>query len=203
MTYVIHLNVYYCCYFSFAVPEIDMTIMSTYGDTTTPKVRDLIKKAIKYISDTYGPVKFRFGLVNVGPTPTRVFDFGVALPDKESVRKEIDKISPVSGNLSLKPALVEVEKLFNESSPRPNARKINVILTDRPFGENISDIENAMKPLDKLGVTNIAVGFGPKPSKWELTTITRAERAVVLLDDEKTTPEQAGDEVMKIILDGN
>ena len=180
-----------------------MTIMVTYGDTTTSKVRDLMKNAPKYISDTYGPVKFRFSLVNVGPTPTRVFGFDVALPDKESVRKEVDKISPVSGNPSLKPALEEVEKLFNESSPRPNARKINLIFTDRPFGDSLSDIENATKPLDKLGVTNIAVAFGPKPNTWELITLTRAERAVVRLDDEKTTPSQAGDEVMKILLKGN
>ncbi|KAK3755002.1 hypothetical protein QZH41_001981 [Actinostola sp. cb2023] len=184
------------------VPEIDMVFTMTDGTTSSNTVQQLMPNIIKALSDKYGPVKIRFSVVNVGSTPKIEFDYNtVALPDKESVRKQVTKLAPIAGAPDIKKALVEVEKIFNASAstPRPNARRINLIVTDKKFGVPMAELEKAVEPLERIGVQQIAVSIGDKPNTWELKKMTRSDSKILQVS-ESTSPTEIGDNVMRVIM---
>jgi len=181
-----------------------MVFTMTDGTTSSNTVQQLMPNIIKALSDKYGPVKIRFSVVNVGSTPKIEFDYNtVALPDKESVRKQVTKLAPIAGAPDIKKALVEVEKIFNASAsiPRPNARRINLIVTDKKFGVPMAELEKAVEPLERIGVQQIAVSIGDKPNMWELKKMTRSDSKILEVS-ESTSPTEIGDKVMRVIMNG-
>lgn len=186
------------------MPEMDMVFIMTYSSTSTDKVKSLMPGVIKSISEKYGrPDKIRISVVSIGSTAKKEINYNsVSLPDKESLRREVDKMAPVAGAPDIKKGLTAAEEIFKASSSRPNAKRLALVFTDRPLNvSSLSELENATKPLEKSGVQPIAIGFGDQPNKWQLKTITRSDRAIKFVTDSMSSTE-IGDELMKMIMNG-
>ncbi|XP_048588274.1 uncharacterized protein LOC125572190 [Nematostella vectensis] len=180
------------------IPELDLTFTLSADSATPEQIYVLMKEIIKSFTTKFGTSKFRVGVVNAGSSPTRVFDFSDSLPDKESFKNEIEKISRISGSPDIPKALEEVYKVFNESSSRPTAKKCNVIIVDRPLNVAEPDIRIALKPFDEKNIITIAVGI-QKANKTELVAYTESKRAVIQANA-TDSPMDTMDEVMKVIL---
>ncbi|KXJ15894.1 uncharacterized protein LOC110236767 [Exaiptasia diaphana] len=184
------------------VPEMDLVFITTFSTTSTSKIKSLMPGVINSISEKYGrPDKIRISVVGAGSRAKIEINYNnVSLPDKESFRREVNKMTPVEGAADVKKALIAAEEIFNASSARPNARRFALLLTDQSFNvSSLSELENAVKPLENIRVIPITIAFGDQPDKRQLKTITRSDRANIFVTD-LMSPTEIGDEAMKLIM---
>lgn len=79
-----------------------------------------MQQTVQAISDKYGSRKVRISLVTFGTPPVVVFDFNTTIPDKESLAKELAKVTKLSSNPDLQAAIKKAEEIFDYSPVRPD-----------------------------------------------------------------------------------
>lgn len=187
--------------FIFTVPTVDLVFTTTADSTTTTEIFNIMQQTVQAISDKYGSRKVRISLVTFGTPPVVVFDFNTTIPDKESLAKELAKVTKLSSNPDLQAAIKKAEEIFDYSPVRPDSKKVLTVITHRKFNLGETDIRNAVKPLDDKGVRIVTVGLGSAPEQSELTNLTRTERAVIR-PVSNDGGKQVADEILKVILNG-
>jgi hypothetical protein len=160
-----------------------------------------MQETIQALGNKYGTRQIRVSLVTFGTPPVVVFDFNTTIPDKESLVKELAKVTKLNSNPDLKAAIKKAEEIFDYSPVRPDSKKVLTVITHRKFNLGESDLRNAVKPLDDKGVRIVTVGLGNAPEQSELTNLTRTVRAVIR-PVSNDGGKQVADEILKVILNG-
>lgn len=183
------------------VPPIDLVFTVTADDTVKVDKYKIMKDTVQAIADKYGTRQVRISFVSFGQPPVVVFDFNTAIPDKETLAKELGKVTKVTGNPDLTNAIKKAKDIFDNTPVRPESKKVLVVITHRKFNIPSSDIRTAVEPLDKEGIRIITVGLGDGPNNDELKNITRTERAIIR-PPSNDEGKQVADEILKVILNG-
>lgn len=117
------------------------------------------------------------------------------------IRTYLNSISRPSGDPDLQKALTAAKRLFDQASPRPNAKKVLVVIMDKKSINEEEDIQEALKPLREDEIKVVPVGIGPGADVNELKNITSAEG--YLVKAEKTTdPGKLAERIMVKVISG-
>lgn len=111
------------------------------------------------------------------------------------IKTYFNSISRPSGEPNLEQALSEAKKLFDQASPRPNAKKVLVVIMDKKSSNKYQEIDVALKPLKEDDVKVVPVAVGTDASLDELKNITSAEEYVVTVE-KSTDPVKLAEKVM-------
>lgn len=97
--------------------------------------------------------------------------------------------------------MAEAKRLFDQASPRPNAKKVLVVIMDKKSTDTEEDIQEALNPLKEDDVKIVPVAIGPDADVNELKNITSAEG--YLVEAEKTTdPKKLAEKIMAKVTSG-
>jgi len=111
-----------------------------------------------------------------------------------------NSISRPTGEPNLQKALEASKRAFDQASPRPNAKKILVVIMDKKSIDKHEAVQEALQPL-KEDVKVVPVAVGPDADKDQLKNLTSVER--YLVEAEKTTtPEKIAKDIMDKVTSG-
>ena len=117
------------------------------------------------------------------------------------IRTYFNSISRPSGDPDLQKALSEAKRLFEQASPRPNAKKVLVVIMDKKSIDQPEDIQEALKPLKEDEVKIVPVAIGPDTDVDELKNITSAEGYLVKAEN-TTDPGKLAEKIMAKVISG-
>jgi len=108
-----------------------------------------------------------------GARVIRVVNFNKTFPISASdLKATIDRQPSLIGPPSLKGALQNAFRIFEETLGRPGAKKVLVVITDKNSGAPPSTLATAVRPLEDKGVLVISVGVGEAVERSELNVIS-------------------------------
>lgn len=153
--------------------------VSLSGDVEQTTV--LMKKVIYQMIYRYGIYRFRYSFINFGSGRSVTFDFGSGMPDRETIFNAINtlKRNDDSSSTNIKGVFDEARNIFQNGPTRDEARKVLTIITDKPTSSQSSDIINARRTLEDMGVTTIACGLGEKVIFDDLRQYTSFKKNVI------------------------
>ena len=94
-----------------------------------------------------------------------------------------------------------MKRAFAQASPRPNAKKVLVVIMDKKPIDGEEQVQKALKPLKEDDVKIVAVAVGPDADKEQLKKITSTEKYIV--DANKTTtPQKLAKDIMNKVTSG-
>ena len=165
------------------------------SDENFQKMKDIID----WVITKYGVGKIQFGVVVFGNTPTVKVSFTQPLND-EQLKNIIQNTTINREGSNLESALHEVRILF-ELSPRPDAKRVLVLVTDKQSDSNLEDVKDSAEDLWRSRIKVIPVAFGRKadPDEIEETTSEKDN----LIDVPNTdNPDAVAEEIMEKVLEG-
>lgn len=177
-----------------------------FATTTDNTVNDATFKLMKDIPqalvDKYGAKNIIISFITFGTPAKIVFDYNTTIPDKETLTKELNKVSKVGSAPDVVDALTKSREVFLSSPVDPESKKVVVFSTHRMFSNfDNQNIKNAVERLDKEGIRVIGLGYGNEPVQEQLKNLTKTERAIIRppSNDQAT---QIADNILKIVLNG-
>ena len=117
------------------------------------------------------------------------------------IREVFSSISRQTGEPDLQKALSAAKRVFDEASPRPNAKKVLVIIIDKKASDTQEEIQGALKPLKEDNVKVVPVAVGPDVDVDQLKNTTSAEGYLVEAD-KTTTPTKLAKDIMDKVTSG-
>ena len=97
--------------------------------------------------------------------------------------------------------MAAAKRLFDQASPRPNAKKVLVVIMDTKSINEGAEIQVALQPLKEDEIKIVPVGIGPDADVNELKNITSAEG--YLVKAKKTAdPEMLAEKIMVKVISG-
>ena len=126
-----------------------------------------MKDTINAIVDEYGLGRVRYAVIVFGDVPAVKVRFEDEFTSADKFKAFLDALPTPSGGAALAKALIEARKAF-ERAPRPNAKRVVVVITDSKSNSNLGEVRNASKALDVAEVKVIPVAFGADSDKQEL-----------------------------------
>lgn len=130
-----------------------------------------MKDIINWVLKKYGVGKIQYGVVVFGNTPTVKVRFTQPV-NEEQLKNILLSTTQNSGGSNLERALEAVRNLF-ESSPRPEAKRVLILVTDTQSDSNIEDVKSSAESLWESRIKVIPVAFGPEaqPGEIKVTTV--------------------------------
>ena len=132
-----------------------------------------MKDIINWVLDKYGVGKIQYGVVVFGNTPTVKVRFTQPV-NEEQLNNILLSTTQNSGGSNLERALEAVRNLF-ESSPRPEAKRVLILVTDTQSDSNIEDVKSSAESLWESRIKVIPVAFGPEAQPDEIKVTTADE----------------------------
>ena len=134
------------------MPEIDVVfaLTATTGDADDTYQR--MKDAVEIITDMYGMNRLRYSFIVYGTLPNIRFDFKTNFPRRESLKYFIEQARRETGRPDTKELLDKAMQIVKDSSVRPSAKKILVLLTDGASYDNPKEVESSIKAMEEQGV---------------------------------------------------
>ena len=97
--------------------------------------------------------------------------------------------------------MAAAKRLFDQASPRPNAKKVLVVIMDTKSINEEEEIQAALQPLKEDEIKIVPVGIGPDADVNELKNITSAEG--YLVKAKKTAdPGMLAEKIMVKVISG-
>lgn len=154
-----------------------VSVSGNIDQTTT-----LTKNTIRQIVMRYGIHRFHYSVIVYGKSGiTTAFDFGSILPDKQSILVAIRNINryDLATQANDKLAFDQARAIFAIKPTREEARKVLVVITDKPSSNSPSELETARRSLDNINATIVAVGLGSQVTSEGLSKYTLIKENVI------------------------
>ena len=158
-----------------------------------------MKEIIDWVISKYGVGKIQYGVVVFGNTPTVKVRFTQPVTE-EQLKNILLTTTPNRGGSNLERALDEVGNLF-ESSPRPDAKRVLVLVTDRQSDSSLEDVGDSAEALWRSRVKVIPVAFGPEAQPDEVKVTTSDKDNLIDVPNTNDT-DAVAKEIMEKALEG-
>ena len=172
------------------IPAIDLAFALSAAAVDADDIFDKMKNTVDTIVKLYGVDKIRYALVTFGDKANTVADFDNDR-GKDALRTIVQNVSRPTGEPDVREALEEVEKLFENASPRPGSLKVLVVFIDKKSANSRDDIKEAAKPLIEKNVTIIPATVGSEVNVDEIEVLVTNKEfiAVCPVPEPDTWPE--------------
>ncbi len=158
-----------------------------------------MKDIIDWVINKYGVGKIQYGVVVFGNTPSVKVSFTQPFND-EQLKTIIENTAQNTGGSNLEKALDEVQRLF-DSSPRPDAKRVLVLVTDKKSDSSLEDVKTSAESLWRSGIKVIPVAFGQEAAPNEVKVTTPDEDNVIDVQN-TNNPDEVAKEIMEKALEG-
>ena len=149
-----------------------------------------IKDTIKYIMDTYGNAKLRYGVVVFGESPSLV------------TMATLNQMQPPRGRPDLKKALEMSVQMFDRFAPvRPNAKKFLVVIMDKGSVNTPDELKGVTMAMEKVPIKVISIIVPPDADEKELKRIV-PNKFNVLKKDSSDDPKSLGEKIIDKVVEG-
>lgn len=182
-------------------PEMDIAFAINTAASDADRTFQVITDSLKKIVMKFNPEKVRYSVITFGDEATPEVSFTEDPQDLKKLVKALDKLPQSSGDPDFKKLLDEAKKVFDDDSGRAKSNRVLVVITDSKSPATLSEINDAVKPLKKEGVTVVAVRIGEEADSRQLEKMTGDKTNVLNLTKERD-PEEIGNEVMKAVKEG-
>lgn len=182
-------------------PEMDIAFAINTAASDADRTFQVITDSLKKIVMKFNPEKVRYSVITFGDEATPEVSFTEDPQDLKKLVKAFDKLPQSSGDPDFKKLLDEAKKVFDDDSGRAKSNRVLVVITDSKSPATLSEINDAVKPLKKEGVTVVAVRIGEEADSRQLEKMTGDKTNVLNLTKERD-PEEIGNEVMKAVKEG-
>lgn len=182
-------------------PEMDIAFAINTAGSDADRTFQVITDSLKNIVKKFNPEKLRYSVITFGDEATPEVSFTEDPQDLKKLVKALDKLPQSSGDPDFKKLLDEAKKVFDDDSGRAKSNRVLVVITDSKSPATLSEINDAVKPLKKDGITVVAVRIGEEADSRQLEKMTGDKTNVLNLTKERD-PEEIGNEVMKAVKEG-
>lgn len=182
-------------------PEMDIAFAINTAASDADRTFQVITDSLKKIVKKFNPEKLRYSVITFGDEATPEVSFTEDPQDLKKLVKALDKLPQSSGDPDFKKLLDEAKKVFDDDSGRAKSNRVLVVITDSKSPATLSEINDAVKPLKKDGITVVAVRIGEEADSRQLEKMTGDKTNVLNLTKERD-PEEIGNEVMKAVKEG-
>ena len=182
-------------------PEMDIAFAINTAASDADRTFQVITDSLKKIVKKFNPEKLRYSVITFGDEATPEVSFTEDPQDLKKLVKALDKLPQSSGDPDFKKLLDEAKKVFDDDSGRAKSNRVLVVITDSKSPTTLSEINGAVKPLKKDGITVVAVRIGEEADSRQLEKMTGDKTNVLNLTKERE-PEEIGNEVMKAVKEG-
>ena len=158
-----------------------------------------LKDIMDWVVNKHGVGKIQYAVVVFGDTPDVKISFAQPIND-EQLRLIIHNSTVNKPGSNVVQALVTVKDLF-KFSPRPEAKRVLVLVTDKGSGGTIDDIRNSAKDLWLSGIKVIPVAFGRDADPDEIKVTSSEEKNLIDVPD-TNNPDAVAEEIMQKCLEG-
>ena len=158
-----------------------------------------MKDIIDWVITKYGVGTIQYGIVVFGNTPSVKVRFTQPVND-DQLKTILQNAGKNRAGSNLQRALDEVQRLFN-SSPRPDAKRVLVLVTDKKSDSSLEDVKTSAESLWQSRIKVIPVAFGREAAPDEVEATTSDEDNLI---DVKNTnnPDDVAKDIMKKVLEG-
>ena len=182
-------------------PEMDIAFAINTAASDADRTFQVITDSLKKIVKKFNPEKLRYSVITFGDEATPEVSFTEDPQDLKKLVKALDKLPQSSGDPDFKKLLDEAKNVFDNDSGRAKSNRVLVVITDSKSPATLSEINDAVKPLKKDGITVVAVRIGEEADPRQLEKMTGDKTNVLNLTKERD-PEKIGNEVMKAVKEG-
>lgn len=182
-------------------PEMDIAFAINTAGSDADRTFQVITDSLKKIIKKFNPEKLRYGVMTFGDEATAEVSFTEDPQDLKKLVKALDKLPRTSGEPDFKKLLEEAKKVFDDDSGRSKSNRVLVVITDSKSSASLSEINDAVKPLKKDGITVVAVRIGEEADSRQLEKMTGDKKNVLNLTKERD-PEEIGNKVMEAVKEG-
>ena len=182
-------------------PEMDIAFAINTAASDADRTFQVVTDSLKKIVMKFNPEKVRYSVITFGDEATPEVSFTEDPQDLKKLVKALDKLPQSSGDPDFKKLLDEAKKVFDDDSGRAKSYRVLVVITDSKSPATLSEINGAVKPLKKDGITVVAVRIGQEADSRQLEKMTGDKTNVLNLTKERD-PEEIGNEVMKAVKEG-
>lgn len=182
-------------------PEMDIAFAINTAGSDADRTFQVVTDSLKEIVKKFNPEKLRYSVITFGDEATPEVSFTEDPQDLKKLVKALDKLPQSSGDPDFKKLLDEAKKVFDDDSGRAKSNRVLVVITDSKSPTTLSEINDAVKPLKKDGITVVAVRIGEEADSRQLEKMTGDKTNVLNLTKERD-PEEIGNEVMKAVKEG-
>lgn len=158
-----------------------------------------MKDIIDWVLNKYGVGKIQYGVVVFGNTPSVKVRFTQPVSE-EKLKTILQNTARNTGGANLEKALDEVQRLF-DSSPRPDAKRVLVLVTDKRSDSSLEDVKTSAESLWRSRIKVIPVAFGQEaaPDEVNVTTSDKDNLIDVMNTD---NPDDVAKDIMEKVLEG-
>ena len=124
-----------------------------------------MRNTLRQIVLRYGIYRFRYSIIIYGSGRSVTFDFGSIIPDKTFILSTINSLSRFdqASQTNDIAAFEQARVIFTTRPIREEARKVLLVMNDKPSANTPSELDTARRSLQDIGVTIINVGMGSRP----------------------------------------
>lgn len=153
--------------------------MSGPSEATTLLMRNTLRQIVL----RYGIYRFRYSIIRYGSAQSVTFDFGSILLDKTTILTTINNLLryDMATQTDDKVVFEQARVIFTTRPNREEARKVFVVINDKPSVNTPSELDTARRSLQDIGVTIINVGTGSGPNLDQLRQYTIFRKNVIYL----------------------
>ena len=158
-----------------------------------------MKDIIDWVINKYGVGTIQYGVVVFGNTPSVKVTFTQPVND-DQLKAILQSAAKNRAGSNLERALDEVQRLF-DSSPRPDAKRVLVLVTDKRSDSSLEDVETSAEALWSSRIKVVPVAFGREAAPDEVKATTSDEDNLI---DAKNTnnPDDVAKDIMEKVLEG-
>lgn len=158
-----------------------------------------MKDIIDWVITKYGVGTIQYGIIVFGNTPSVKVSFTQPVND-DQLKTILQNAGKNRAGSNLERALDEVQRLF-DSSPRPDAKRVLVLVTDKKSDSSLEDVKTSAESLWQSRIKVIPVAFGREAAPDEVETTTSDEDNLI---DVKNTnnPDDVAKDIMEKVLEG-
>ena len=169
--------------FSFlaVTPKIDLGVI--FASLSDPTLK-IMKDAVEVIVDEYGTKKTRYSLITCGQEASTKIDFTDNFRNTQAFKDAINAVVRPEGTPDLKNALDQAKKMFENAPPRPDAKKILVVLIDQKSVNSPQVLSVSAKEFEDSGITLLPVAVGSLADLDELSRLAPSKGIVIQIDDD-------------------
>ena len=144
-----------------------------------------MKDATKDIIDKYGTDDARYSLITSGKEASTKIDFTDGFKTAQDFTNAVNAVQRPEGTPDLKKALDQAMKLFEDAPPRPDAKKILVVLNDQKSVNYPQMLSASAKRLQDENILVLPIAFGSLADLDELTRLAPSKGVVIKIDDDE------------------
>ena len=177
------------------MPSLDLAFALSASSIEANENFQKMKNILKSIVEKYGSSKIRYSVIVYGDNPSVKMRFSDIFTTDKNLMSFLDMIPRTSGLPSLQRVLVQAKRIFDES-PRENARKALVIISDKKSGSRPENVREKAHILEEAGIKVIPVAFGNSADITELV-LTTADNSSLIITKKADEPRETAEKILK------